>query len=180
MQCVTRSASKKCGRSAFRMLSTEGRPPFFMQSHSSAIEKKLKVVLLENIHPRAVEIMEAANFDVHCYDKALEGDELYEVAADCHLLGIRSKTTLDQNFFDQIGHKHHRLWGVGAFCIGTNQIDLTNAANKGVAVFNAPFSNTRSVAEKTVCEIIALERRLFERSQKMHLGYWEKNSQKGP
>lgn len=72
-------------------------------------------------------MLEAQNFDVQTYDRALEGEELLEIAADCHILGIRSKTQLDEHFFQQIGTRPHRLWTVGCFCIGTNQVNLTAA-----------------------------------------------------
>ena len=152
------------------------RPPFFMSSSEEVLHDKVKVVLLENIHPRGVKMLEAQNFDVQTYDRALEGEELLEIAADCHILGIRSKTQLDENFFQQIGTRPHRLWTVGCFCIGTNQVNLTAASARGVTVFNAPFSNTRSVAEKTISEAIALKRRLFERSSQLHRGEWMKSA----
>ena len=147
-----------------------------MSSSEEVLHDKVKVVLLENIHPRGIELLENANFQVTTYDRALEGEELLEIAADCHILGIRSKTQLTPEFFDQIGQRPHRLWTVGCFCIGTNQVDLPAAAANGVTVFNAPFSNTRSVAEKTIAEAIALKRRLFERSSQLHRGEWQKSA----
>ena len=147
-----------------------------MSSSEEVLHDKVKVVLLENIHPRGVKLLEQANFDVTTYDRALEGEELLQVAADCHILGIRSKTQLTPDFFNEIGKRPHRLWTVGCFCIGTNQVDLSAAASKGVTVFNAPFSNTRSVAEKTISEAIALKRRLFERSTQLHRGEWMKSA----
>ncbi|KAL0582421.1 hypothetical protein ABG067_007728 [Albugo candida] len=137
---------------------------------------KTKVVLLENIHPRAIEIFHQENFQVETYKQALSGEELINVAADANLLGIRSKTHLDSRFFETIGWHAHRLWAVGCFCIGTNQVDLHSAASSGVPVFNAPFSNTRSVAEKTIAEIIALHRKLFQRSMELHDGNWNKSA----
>jgi D-3-phosphoglycerate dehydrogenase len=133
---------------------------------------KIKVVLLENIHPRAVELLEELGFTVEHHKKAYTGAELVEVARDAHLLGIRSKTTLTREFFEAAP----RLWAVGCFCIGTNQVDLAAAAERGIAVFNAPFSNTRSVAEITIAEIIALQRGMFERSVQMHRGEWVKSA----
>ena len=150
-----------------------------MQSHPEVLlNEKPKVVLLEGIHDAAVEMFKSRNFEVTSYAKALEGDELLEVAADCHLLGIRSKTQLTSDFFERIGEERHRLWTVGCFCIGTNQVDVKAAAAKGVGVFNAPFSNTRSVAEKTLGEIISLSRRSFERSTDMHNGLWSKSAKR--
>ena len=133
---------------------------------------KIKVVLLENIHPDAVVAFEQAGFAVHSYKKALSGQELIEAAADAHILGIRSKTTLKPDYFEAA----RRLWAVGAFCIGTNQIDLDAAAARGVPVFNAPFSNTRSVAELVISEIVALHRQLGDRSAEMHAGRWTKSA----
>jgi D-3-phosphoglycerate dehydrogenase len=138
--------------------------------------RPVKVVLLENIHPRAIEIFEDNNFRVESHSSALSGQELIDVAADCHILGIRSKTKLTQDFFDAIGEQGHRLWAVGCFCIGTNQVDLVAAADKGVTVFNAPFSNTRSVAEKTIAEVIVLQRKLFQASFDLHRGQWTKSA----
>lgn len=134
--------------------------------------KKIKVVLLENINRKAVEIFEAAGFHVEHHACAYQGQELIDVAGDAHIIGIRSKTKLTAEYF-----KHaSRLWGVGCFCIGTNQVDLDSAASAGVPVFNAPFQNTRSVAELVICEIIALHRQLFDRSQAMHTGQWMKSA----
>lgn len=133
---------------------------------------KIKVVLLEGIHPRAVEALEAQGYTVELHKGALSGKQLIDVAGDASLLGIRSKTRLTPEFFDAAT----RLWAVGCFCIGTNQVDLDSAASKGIAVFNAPFSNTRSVAEKTIAEIISLSRRLCDRSMQMHRGVWDKSA----
>ncbi len=133
---------------------------------------KIKVVLLENVHPRAVELFREQGFTVEQHAKALSGRDLEKAAADASLLGIRSKTHLTTEFFE----KTPRLWGVGCFCIGTNQVDLAAAAARGVSVFNAPFSNTRSVAEITIAEIIALQRGLFARSMQMHRGEWIKSA----
>ncbi|MBL0928165.1 MAG: phosphoglycerate dehydrogenase [Phycisphaerales bacterium] len=133
---------------------------------------KIKVVLLEGVHPRAVELFESQGFTVEAHKAALSGPDLADAAADAHLLGIRSKTQIDAAFLE----KAQRLWGIGCFCIGTNQVDLAAAAARGVAVFNAPFSNTRSVAEKTIGEIIALHRSLADKSAAMHRGVWDKSA----
>ena len=125
---------------------------------------KIKAVLLENIHPLAAERLEAAGYHVERYDRAFQGEELIEVAGDAHLIGIRSKTRLTAEYFAAA----RRLWGVGCFCIGTNQVDLPAAAGRGVPVFNSPFQNTRSVAELVISEIVALHRRLADRSAQMH------------
>ncbi|ETW04776.1 phosphoglycerate dehydrogenase, variant [Aphanomyces invadans] len=148
----------------------------YLERPTSFPLKKVKVVLLENIHPRAIEIFENEGYTIETYKGALSGQELIDVAGDANILGIRSKTQLDRSFFDSIGWHKHRLWAVGCFCIGTNQVDLASAAKFGVPVFNAPFSNTRSVAEKTLGEIIALQRKLFERSTDLHAGVWKKSA----
>jgi D-3-phosphoglycerate dehydrogenase len=132
---------------------------------------KIKVVLLENVHKKSVETFESAGFQVHHYTKAFSGDELLEIAGDAHLIGIRSKTNLTADFFE----KSKNLWGVGCFCIGTNQVDLEAAAAKGVPVFNEAFSNTRSVAELVIAEMISLNRQLIDRSNSAHQGKWLKN-----
>jgi len=134
---------------------------------------KIKIVLLENVHPLAAESLRAEGFTVEEHKKALSGRELVEAAGDAHLVGIRSKTHLDASFFEQAT----RLWGVGCFCIGTNQVDLAAAADGGIVVFNAPFSNTRSVAELTIAEIIALSRSMTDRSAQMHGGTWTKSAE---
>ena len=133
---------------------------------------RIKVVLLENIHARGVEILEAAGYQVECHDRAFSGSQLIDVAGDAHLVGLRSKTRLTAEFFAQA----RRLWGVGAFCIGTNQIDLDAAVAAGVPVFNEPFGNTRSVAELVIAEIIGLHRQLVDRSTLMHQGKWRKTA----
>ncbi len=133
---------------------------------------RIKVVLLENIHPRAIDLLERAGFTVDAHQGAASGEDLIELASDAHMIGIRSKTQLTTEFFEACP----KLWCVGCFCIGTNQVDLAAAAERGVAVFNAPFSNTRSVAEKVICEVIALHRRLFERSMAVHAGKWQKSA----
>jgi D-3-phosphoglycerate dehydrogenase len=133
---------------------------------------KIKVVLLEGVHERGVELLEAAGYTVEWHKGALGERELLEATADAHLVGIRSKTHLSRAFFENAG----RLWGVGCFCIGTNQVDLAAAAERGVAVFNAPFSNTRSVAELVIAETVALHRRLTERSAELHAGRWRKSA----
>jgi D-3-phosphoglycerate dehydrogenase len=133
---------------------------------------KIKVVLLEGVHQHAVDIFDKAGFQVERHDCAYHGQDLLDVAGDAHLIGLRSKTHLTKAFFDHAT----RLWGVGCFCIGTNQVDLEAAAEHGVPVFNAPFQNTRSVAELVISEIISLHRRLFDRSAAMHGGQWLKSA----
>lgn len=135
---------------------------------------QIKVVLLESIHERAGEILREAGYDVeHVGGSVTSEAELIERCAGAHMIGIRSKTQLSARFFEQA----QRLWAVGCFCIGTNQVDLEAAAARGVAVFNAPFSNTRSVAELTIAEVIALVRGAFARSMQMHAGRWVKTAE---
>ncbi|UDY24217.1 phosphoglycerate dehydrogenase [Nocardioides sp. Kera G14] len=131
-----------------------------------------KALLLENIHPLAVETLERAGFEVELKSASMSEDELIANLPGVTLLGIRSNTHLTEKVFDSATD----LRAVGCFCIGTNQVDLTAAANRGIAVFNAPFSNTRSVVELVIAEIISLARRLPEKTQKMHAGIWDKSA----
>ena len=132
----------------------------------------MRALLLENIHPVAAEALRNAGFDVETADKALEGDELGERLQGVDLLGIRSKSQVRA---EQLAAADSLL-AVGAFCIGTDQIDLPAATASGVAVFNAPYSNTRSVVELALCEIIALTRTLAEKNRLMHEGVWDKSA----
>jgi len=131
-----------------------------------------RVLLLEQIHPDAEFILRSAGFQVELLDRALDEDELIDRVSDVHLLGIRSKTQVTQRVLESAKN----LVGIGAFCIGTNQIDLHAASERGVTVFNAPFSNTRSVVELALGEIIALTRRLTEKNSLMHGGVWDKSA----
>jgi D-3-phosphoglycerate dehydrogenase / 2-oxoglutarate reductase len=134
--------------------------------------RPLRVLLLEQIHPEAVERLQSANFEVTSVDRALDEAELIDAIADVHLLGIRSKTQVT----DKVLSAAPSLLAIGAFCIGTNQIDLLSATEHGVTVFNAPFSNTRSVVELVIAELIALTRRLTEKNELMHAGVWDKSA----
>ncbi|MEL7472031.1 MAG: phosphoglycerate dehydrogenase [Planctomycetota bacterium] len=133
---------------------------------------QIRVVLLESVHARGIELFERETFQVRAFPKALEGDELAEAIREAHLVGIRSKTQLD---LAALGAAH-RLLAIGCFCIGVNQVDLGSARAAGVPVFNSPFSNTRSVAELVIAEVIALHRQLFDRSAAMHAGRWDKSA----
>lgn len=130
----------------------------------------LRALLLESIHPDAVSRLRAAGCAVETVPSALDEDELIERARGVHLLGVRSKTQVTERVLAASPH----LLGVGAFCIGTDQIDLAAAARSGIAVFNAPFSNTRSVVELALAEIIMLARRVVEKNNSMHEGVWDK------
>ncbi|GAA1030373.1 phosphoglycerate dehydrogenase [Virgisporangium ochraceum] len=132
--------------------------------------EKIRALLLESIHPDAVSRLHAAGCVVESVSSALDEDELIERVRDVHLLGIRSKTQVTGRVLGAAS----QLLGIGAFCIGTDQIDLAAAAAGGVAVFNAPFSNTRSVVELALAEIIMLARRVVEKNDKMHDGEWDK------
>ena len=131
-----------------------------------------RALLLENILSDAAWNLKDAGWDVERLDRALGEDELVERLAGVQLLGLRSNTTVTALVLESAPD----LLAIGAFCIGTNQIDLTAAADKGVAVFNAPFSNTRSVVELALSEIIALTRRLTEKNAEMHAGRWDKSA----
>lgn len=130
------------------------------------------VLLLENIHTVGAEFLRDKGYNVKTYDDALGEDDLIEAIQDIDLLGIRSTTYLTERVLDAAPN----LLAAGAFCIGTNQIDLTAATQRGVAIFNAPYSNTRSVVELAVGEIIALARRLHEKNTDMHAGIWNKSA----
>lgn len=132
----------------------------------------LKALLLENIHPIAVEELSRHGIESETMSGALDENELIEKLAGVHFLGIRSKTEVTAEVLENAPD----LLAVGAFCIGTNQINLRAAAARGVAVFNAPFSNTRSVVELALAEIIALTRRLSERDKSLHDGVWDKSA----
>jgi D-3-phosphoglycerate dehydrogenase len=133
---------------------------------------QIRVLLLENIHPGAAARLIKDGYQVETVARALEEDELIGAIGGVHLLGIRSGTHVTERVLDAAPG----LLAVGAFCIGVNQVDLGAASRKGVAVFNAPFSNTRSVVELAVAEIIALTRRLTDKTAQMHAGVWDKSA----
>jgi D-3-phosphoglycerate dehydrogenase / 2-oxoglutarate reductase len=131
-----------------------------------------RALLLENIHPDASERLAKEGYQVETLPRALGEDELIEIIGGVNLLGIRSATQVT----DRVLAAAPNLAAVGAFCIGVNQINLAAATRRGVAVFNAPFSNTRSVVELALAEIIALARRLPEKNAQMHEGEWDKSA----
>jgi D-3-phosphoglycerate dehydrogenase len=131
-----------------------------------------RVLLLENVHKSAVDALAARGFTVETARGALKEDDLCRAVEGVHLLGIRSKTRVT----DKVLAAGGELLGVGCFCIGVNQVDLAAANRRGVPVFNAPFSNTRSVAELMIGEMIALSRQLGDRSSEVHRGEWRKVS----
>jgi D-3-phosphoglycerate dehydrogenase len=133
---------------------------------------RMKMLLLENIHPAAVERLEEAGYSVETVKGALDEDDLIAAIKGVHVLGIRSKTTVTRRVLEEAD----RLMAVAAFCIGTNQIDLDAASDHGVAVFNAPYSNTRSVVELAIGLMIVLMRDVPDKSAAMHLGKWNKSA----
>jgi D-3-phosphoglycerate dehydrogenase / 2-oxoglutarate reductase len=133
---------------------------------------QIKVLLLENVHTSAHEIFESEGFQLEKVPGALGEEELARKIEDVHVLGIRSKTRVTEKALSGA----RRLLTVGCFCIGTNQVDLRAANRRGVPVFNAPFSNTRSVAEMILAEIVMLSRLLGDRAREMHAGQWRKVS----
>ncbi len=135
-------------------------------------KNRIHVLLLENVHPYAVEAFKAEGFSVETYPAGLDEDELCEKIKNVSVLGIRSKTMVTAKVLANA----NKLMTIGAFCIGTNQIDLKEATNRGVAVFNAPYSNTRSVVELVIGEIILLIRNVADKSAMMHQGKWDKSA----
>ena len=137
-------------------------------------KSKIKVLLLENVHPKAVEAFKEEGFQVELLKGALDEDELIEKIKGVSILGLRSKTNLTKRVLEHPNAS--RLMAVGAFCIGTNQINLDECERRGIAVFNAPYSNTRSVVEMAIGEMIILTRDIMTKSNKMHEGIWDKSA----
>lgn len=135
-------------------------------------KNRIKILLLENVHPNAFENLSEDGFSVELLKHSIPEEELVEKIKGVHVLGIRSKTQVTQKVLDAA----NKLLVVGAFCIGTTQIDLEYAKKKGVVVFNAPYSNTRSVVELAIGEIIMLTRSIFPRSTEIHNGSWQKTA----
>lgn len=135
-------------------------------------KNRIKALILENIHEEAVKRLKDEGYQVEVYQGGMTENELAEAVKDVSILGIRSKTMVT----DKVLANAKRLLAIGAFCIGTNQINLTSALKKGVAVFNAPFSNTRSVVELALAEIIMLMRNLPDKMYQMHQGKWSKSA----
>ncbi len=133
----------------------------------------MRALLLENLHAKATEIFNAADISVEAHTGAMDEDELIEALDGVELLGLRSKTQLTERVIEA----SPSLIAVGAFSIGTNQIDLTAAAKRGIAAFNAPFSNTRSVVEMAIAEMVSLTRRLQVHNRLMHEGVWNKSAE---
>lgn len=132
----------------------------------------LRALLLENVHPNSAQILRDAGYEVETHAGALDEAELIAALQGVHVLGIRSKTQVTRKVIEACPD----LLAIGAFSIGTNQIDLPAAASYGVAVFNAPYSNTRSVVELALAEIISLTRRVHDYDRALHAGVWDKTA----
>jgi D-3-phosphoglycerate dehydrogenase len=142
-------------------------------TRQSLEKSKIKFLLLEGVHPSAVETLQQAGYHtIEQHKKALPPEELKEAIAGAHFVGIRSRTQLTEDVFAAA----RKLVAVGCFCIGTNQVDLNAATRRGIAVFNAPFSNTRSVAELVIAEAILLLRGVAEKNAAAHRGQWQKTA----
>jgi D-3-phosphoglycerate dehydrogenase len=144
-----------------------------MNDRISLPKDRIRILLLEGIADSAVELFgEAGYATIQREKRALEGQALIDAVRGVHILGIRSRTEVTEEVLEAAD----RLIAVGCFCIGTNQVDLRAAARRGVAVFNAPFSNTRSVAELTLAEAVMLLRGILEKSNAAHAGGWDKSA----
>jgi D-3-phosphoglycerate dehydrogenase len=145
-----------------------------MSRRFSFPKEKMRIALLESIHPVAVEVFRDAGYGAEVVSGAWSPEQLEQNLSGLHILGIRSKTELRAPSLSSA----QSLLAVGCFCIGTNQVDLTASAERGIPVFNAPFSNTRSVAELAIAEIVMLARKAAHKSQLLHQGKWEKTAQR--
>ena len=144
-----------------------------MTERLSLPKDKIRVLLLEGVHQSAVATFASSGYEsVKLLPKALDHEQLIEAVKGVHIIGIRSRTQLTEEIFAAAD----RLIAVGCFCIGTNQVDLTAATRRGIPVFNAPFSNTRSVAELAIGEIVMLMRGIFPKSVAAHKGDWIKSA----
>lgn len=143
-----------------------------MSKQFSYPKHKIDVLLLEGVHQNAVSQFEKEGYRVNYQQSAMTENELIKAIKHTQILGIRSKTQVTKKVLDHA----NKLYCIGAFCIGTNQINLTECANIGVVVFNAPYSNTRSVVELAIAEMILLIRNLPDKMSTMHLGKWEKSA----
>lgn len=137
-------------------------------------KENIKILLLENVNQSGKDILTGQGYQVESLKSSLPEAELIEKIRDVHVIGIRSKTKLSE----KVLREAKNLIVVGCFCIGTNQVDLDYAAAHGIAVFNSPFANSRSVAELVIAEIIVLARQLGDRSNELHNGVWNKVSNK--
>ena len=144
-----------------------------MQKRYSFPREKMKILLLEGVHQACTDRFSQAGYQPELLKSALTEEELLKVVPGVHVLGIRSKTQVSKKVLDAA----ESLLAIGCFCIGTDQVDLSAAAARGVPVYNAPFSNTRSVAELAMAEMVMLARRAAHKSQLLHRGVWEKSAE---
>ncbi|EHJ9990159.1 TPA: phosphoglycerate dehydrogenase [Vibrio parahaemolyticus] len=136
-------------------------------------KEKIKILLLEGLHPSSVEVLQATGYtNIEYHKGSLSEEELIEAVKDTHFIGIRSRTNLSE----EVINAANKLVAIGCFCIGTNQVDLGAAAKRGIPVFNAPFSNTRSVAELVLGQILLLLRGIPEKNALAHRGIWKKSA----
>jgi len=144
-----------------------------MSKTTSLDKSKIKILLLEGVHQSAIDTLNAQGYtNIEFHAGSLPEEELIERIRDVHFIGIRSRTQLTRQVFEAA----EKLVAVGCFCIGTNQVDLQAATEGGIAVFNAPYSNTRSVAELVLAEAIILLRGVAEKNAKAHRGEWQKSA----
>ncbi|MBF0785398.1 phosphoglycerate dehydrogenase [Muribacter muris] len=144
-----------------------------MTAKISLDKSKIKFLLLEGVHQNAIEVLKAAGYtNIEYHKKALDGEDLINAIKDAHFVGIRSRTFLTE----EVIAKASKLVAIGCFCIGTNQVNLEAAKRRGIPVFNAPFSNTRSVAELVLAEIILLMRQVPKANAEVHRGIWNKSA----
>ncbi len=145
-----------------------------MSSRQTLPKDRIRFLLLEGIHPRAADYLKADGYtNIGYFEKSLPREQLEEELAQAHFVGIRSNTQLTADLLE----KASKLNAIGCFCIGTNQVDLAQAQKLGVPVFNAPFANTRSVAELVLAEMILLLRRVPEKNAQCHAGGWAKSAE---
>ena len=151
------------------MKGSEAKP----MSTKSLEKSKIRILLLEGVHQSALDTLNAAGYtNIEYLSHSLAEEDLIEKIADAHFVGLRSRTQLTAKVFEAA----KKLVAVGCFCIGTNQVDLHAATRRGIAVFNAPFSNTRSVAELVLAQAILLLRGVPEKNAKAHRGDWQKSA----
>ena len=144
-----------------------------MTTKVSLDKSKIKFVLLEGVHQNVLDALKAAGYtNIDYHKKALDGEDLINAIKDAHFIGIRSRTFLTEEVLAQAP----KLIAIGCFCIGTNQVSLDAAKRRGIPVFNAPFSNTRSVAELVLGEIILLMRQIAKANAEVHRGLWNKSA----
>ncbi|AAU38350.1 MULTISPECIES: phosphoglycerate dehydrogenase [Basfia] len=144
-----------------------------MTNKVSLDKSKIKFLLLEGVHQNALDVLHAAGYtNIEYHKKALEPDELKEAIKEAHFIGLRSRTNLTADILEHA----NKLIAIGCFCIGTNQVALEAAEEKGIPVFNAPFSNTRSVAELVLGEILLLMRNIPAANAQVHRGEWNKSA----